>query len=173
MADSDQAGQAEREGQRARRVAPTESIWWTVIGVVFAWVVAMAWWQKGLSGYFTSFLLLYAVGMAVFGVLVVTQLLARFALPIATIAFLIGWLAVGGSYSAWRDAVAILLIVPAVLYAFPESRLWLRRFPARVRARGRLRRLAEHQRNNPAAVARRNAQMEALKQRVLAFTRRK
>ena len=178
MVDGDQAEQAKQAEQAAqadkptRRAAPTESAWWTAIGVLFVWVVAMALWQKGVSGYFTSFLLLYAVGLAVFGVLVVTRLLVRFALPIAAIVFLILWLAVGGTYSAWRDAVAILLIVPAVLCAFPESRLWLRRLPASVRVGWRLWRRAERRRNSPAAVARNNAQLAAMKNRLAEFAQR-
>ena len=173
MADSDQAGQAQRKESRTHRAAPTESAWWTVLGVLFAWVVAMALWQKGVSGYFTSFWLLYAAGMAVFGVLVVTRLLVQFALPIAAIVFLILWLTVGGTYSAWRDAVAMLLIVPAVLCAFPESRLWLKRLPASVRVGWRLWRRAERRRNSPAAVARNNAQLEAMKNRLVAFAQHK
>jgi predicted acylesterase/phospholipase RssA len=136
---------------------------WAWIGYLFAWVVAMAVWQKGLTGYLAAFLLVYAIGGVALGAVFATRLAARHALPFASLAFLGLWWAVGGTYSWQRDLVVTLLIVPIVIVSFPESRTWVKRLPARLRARRRLRRWTELRDNTDVARASRAAQLEAFK----------
>lgn len=169
MADTDQEGQAPK---RRNTSTPADSVGWTIVGLIFLWVVAMTAWQRGAGGVFSSFLMLYAIGFVVFIVLAVTRALMRFTLPLLAVAFLTLWLAVGGTYSPWRDLLAGLMIVPMVLLAFPESRLWLKRWPARRRAYCRLRRRRERQETSPAAIARRRAQNEDLKKRFSLWVKR-
>ena len=156
-----------RIAKRSRKSLPSDSIW-NVIGLLFLWIVVMATWQRGLSGYFLAFLLLYAVGAVVFGILATSRLMVRYALPLLAITFLVIWLAVGGTYSWQRDLLATPLIVIIVQLIFPESRQWLKRLPARLRARIRLKKRTDRRWHEPTAVARRTAQVETLKRNFLA-----
>lgn len=169
MSEHDQENRSAEPGRASRR---TDSVWKVIGQLLFVWIIVMAIWQGGLSGYFLAFLLLYAVVGGGFIILTATRLLARYALPLVAIMFLVIWLVVGGTYSWQRDLLATLLIVTTVLLLFPESRLWLKRLPARLQARVRLKRRTDRRRHSPDAVLRRGAQVEALKKSVLDIARR-
>lgn len=132
------------------------------IGYLFAWVVLMALLQKGPSGYLAAFLLLYGGLAVLFGALLARRLLARYAWPMASVGFLLLWWTWGGTYNAGRDLLATLLTVALVLLAWPDSRLWLRRAPARLRARWRLFCKRRRFDRSPAGRAQRVAQADAL-----------
>ncbi len=141
-------------------------------GLLFFWILGMAVWQDGMSGALTVFLALYA--LVAVGLLAVsaTKAAARYAGPLAAFAFLALWWGWAGSYSAFRDALLGTCVFVAVVLAFPEARLWLRRMPARLRAWMRLHRLQERQSNAPPAkaqrAARRATQVKAIKTKLVA-----
>lgn len=110
----------------------------SAVGVGFAWIVVMAVWQKGLSGYLFVFLLLYAVLALVGAMALARHAFQHYAMPICAFSLLGVWWGIGGTYSWRRDAVLGTVVFLAVLVAFPSSRLWLRRLPLRLRALWRL-----------------------------------
>ncbi len=156
----------------SQRVSKPTSQAWNWIGCAFTWLIVMAVWQKGLSGYLSAFLLVYALGAFLTAAFFATRFAARYAAPLGAVAFLALWWTVGGTYSWRRDLTVTVLVTAAVLASFPESRLWIRRLPARLRARRRLRRWVRLRENDPVAIARRAEQFGALKTGLANFGKR-
>ena len=114
---------------------------WTAAGVGFGWILVMAVWQQGFTGYLLAFLLMYGV-VALVGVqALVRHVLQRHTALIVACGLLLAWWGIGGTYSWPRDAALGSLAFLAVLVALPSSRLWLRRLPVRLQALWRLWRL--------------------------------
>lgn len=150
-----------------KKPTPTRSVWWEIIGVIFTWILVMACWQRGAYGYLLTFFLMYVTILWIFGISFLIKLFARFSLPMIAIGFLILWFYLGGTYSPLRDLLTCLLIVPLVLFAFPESRLWVKRLPRRLRARYRLRKINKRRYNSPDAVEKRRVHFEDAKEKFI------
>ena len=147
---------------RAQRQPTAADAFWNVVGVLFAWVVVTAVWQKGPSGYVGAFVMLLGVMLAVGAGALLVWALQRYAAPMAALGLLALWWGWGGSYAPGRDALLATLVAGAVLLIVPASRLWLRRQPRRWRGRWRLWRRSRRFEASEAGHAAREANAQAL-----------
>src|SRR5690606_32393464 len=127
------SGRRAAEEAGARRVGI-----WSVVGVGFTWIVVMAVWQKGFTGYLLAFMFLYVAFAVLSAVALARYAFRRYAAPMCAFGLLLAWWDIGGTYSWQRDALLGTAAFLAVLVAFPSSRIWLRRLPRRLRALWRL-----------------------------------
>jgi len=95
---------------------------WTFYGIAFAWLVAMAVWQRGVGGYLLAFAPMLAVNVVLLIYRPITAALwarRNFLLAPAALA---GWLWFAGSYSCTRDAAIIAVGTIVTLLAFAGGR---------------------------------------------------
>jgi predicted acylesterase/phospholipase RssA len=160
---SEQSKPSGKSNQKNTQESSQGIIWSVIIGIVFFWVFgAAAVQQRGLiSGYFLACAIVYVFFAWIAVALVTKRLIARYSMPILAWSLLAAWLYFGGTYSWIRDTLVAVVIVPLVLFANPESRLWLCGLPNRLREWW-FRPPADSANNSPEAVAQRKAQLEEL-----------
>ena len=113
---------ASRTEDTPRRRAGLSKGVWTAIGVLFAWVLGNAVWQKQLSGYLAAFAAMYVVMGVVFALGAFRGWLRRHWTWFGALAVLAGWLVAAGSYSIARDLVLIALAAILAALLWPEGR---------------------------------------------------